>query len=425
MFNLDPVILSLAVALGIGLLIGTERERRKGEGVDRSPAGLRTFALASITGAISLIVGGVPLLAVTLGGIFALSALAHWREHDDDPGLTTEIALSAATLLGGLAITQPGLAAGIAVAVTILLSARSALHRFVRSVLSEIEVKDALIFAAATLIVLPILPNQNMGPFDSLNPHTIWIIVILVMAVGALGHIAVRLVGARYGLPVAGLASGFISGTATVAAMGARAAKTPAELWPVAAGAVLSTVGTLIQLGLVLAATNIEVLKAVALPLALGGAAAVLYGLAFSLVAFNEGAEAVEEHGQAFSPWAAIIFAAMLTAVLLISRAMNEWFGATGVVATAAFAGLASIDPAAISVAVLTSAGKMAASEAVLPILIALSVNTLTKIVLAITTGGLGFSLRVVPGLAFVVLAAWAGWWLPVSKLDFIGILPG
>ena len=224
---LDPVIVSLAVALGIGLLIGTERERRKGEGPDRAPAGLRTFALASIIGASSFIVGGVSLLAVTMAGIFALTALAYWRGREDDPGLTTEIAFNATTLLGGLAMTRPGLAAGIAVSVTFLLSARSALHRFVRSVLSEDEVRDGLLFAAATLIVFPLMPDQAMGPFSALNPHSIWIIVILVMAIGAFGHIAVRLLGARFGLPIAGLASGFISSTATIGVMGARAVEAP------------------------------------------------------------------------------------------------------------------------------------------------------------------------------------------------------
>jgi uncharacterized membrane protein YhiD involved in acid resistance len=93
MFNLDPLILSLAVALGIGLLIGTERERRKGEGPDRSPAGLRTFTLASLAGAISFIVGGTPLLAIATGGIFVMIALAYWRGRGIDPGLTTEPAL--------------------------------------------------------------------------------------------------------------------------------------------------------------------------------------------------------------------------------------------------------------------------------------------------------------------------------------------
>jgi uncharacterized membrane protein YhiD involved in acid resistance len=85
MFNLDPMILSLAVALGIGLLIGTERERRKGEGPDRAPAGLRTFILASLAGAISFIVGGTPLLAIATGGIFVMIALAYWRGRASIP----------------------------------------------------------------------------------------------------------------------------------------------------------------------------------------------------------------------------------------------------------------------------------------------------------------------------------------------------
>ena len=411
MFDLDPLTLSLAVALGIGLLIGMERERRKGTGPERSAAGLRTFTLASLTGALSFIAGGAPLLAVATAGIFGLSALAYWRRVTDDPGLTTEVALVSATLLGGFAITRPGLAAAIAVAVAILLNARTALHRFARSVLTEDEIRDALIFAAATLIVLPLLPNQPMGPFGALNPHAIWIIVILVMAIGALGHIAVRLAGTHFGLPISGFASGFISGTATIAAMGVRAADTPDLLLPAAAGAVLSSIGTIIQLVMVLAVTDIEVLRAVVVPLAFAGAAADFYGIAFAFLALRQNSGRVDERGQAFSPLAAAIFAAMLTAVLLASRAMNEWLGASGVVATAAVAGLASVDPPAISVAALAGAGKITAAGAAFPILIALTTNTITKAVLTITTGGLGFALRVVPGLAVVVMAAWAGWW--------------
>ena len=412
MFNLDPLIWSLAVALGIGLLIGTERERRKGTGPERSAAGLRTFTLASLAGAVSFIVGGATLLAVATSGIFGLAALGYWRRVTEDPGLTTEIALVSATLLGGFAITRPAFAAGIAVAIAILLNARMALHRFARSVLGEDEIRDALTLAAATLIVLPILPNQQMGPFGALNPHAIWVIVILVMAIGALGHIAVRLAGADLGLPISGLASGFISGTATIGAMAARAAAAPNLLLPAAAGAVLSSIGTIIQLVVVLAATNVEVLRAVVVPLAFAGAAADFYGIAFAFLIWRQNSGAVAESGHAFSPLAAVTFAATLTAVLLASRAMNEWLGASGVVVTAALTGLASVDPAAISVAALASAGKISATDAAFPILIAFTTNTITKAVLTVTAGGFGFSLRVLPGLALVTLAAWAGWWL-------------
>jgi uncharacterized membrane protein (DUF4010 family) len=338
-----------------------------------------------------------------------LTALAYWRGHEDDPGLTTEIALSATMLLGGLAMTQPGLAAGIAVAVTILLSSRSALHHFVRSVLSEDEVRDALIFAAATLIVLPLLPNQAIGPFSALNPHSIWIIVILVMAIGAFGHIAVRLLGARFGLPVAGLASGFISSTATIGVMGARAGKAPNLLGPATAGAVLSTVATVIQLVLLLAATNMATLKALLVPLACAGVAAVAYGSVFTIQALRDSSGEVDERGQAFSFTTAFLFAAMLSGVLLASTALNEWFGAKGVVVAAAVAGFVDTHSAAISVATLVGAGKMTVINAALPILIALSTNTVTKVVICMFAGGAGFTLRVIPGLVLVILAAWGG----------------
>ena len=411
MLKLDALVWSLLTALGIGLLIGAERERHKGTGPRRSAAGLRTFALASLTGAVSVIAGGATLLAVVAAGIFGLTALAYWRGPNGDPGLTTEIALVSAALLGGLAVTRPEHAAGVAVAIAIMLNARAALHRFVRSVLSDDEIRDALIFAAATLIVLPLLPDQQIGPFAALNPRAIWTIVILVMAIGALGHIAVRLAGPRYGLPVAGLASGFVSGTATVAAMGRRTVDEPDLFWPASAGAVFSSIGTIVQLAAVLAATNIEVLYAVAIPLALSGAAAIVYGIVFSFFALRQKSGTMEERGQAFGIWTAFAFAALLSVILLASQAMNEWFGGSGVSATAAVAGLASVDPAAISAATLVNAGKFAATDAVIPILVAFSTNTITKAVLCLSVGSRGYALRVIPGLTLVALAAWIGWW--------------
>jgi uncharacterized membrane protein (DUF4010 family) len=408
MFALDPDILSLAVAVGIGLLVGTERERRKDEGPDRAPAGVRTFALASLAGAVGFMIGREILLAVATGGIFVLTALAYSRTQDDDPGLTTELALVVTALLGGLAMTRPALAAGLAVAATILLNARSALHRFVRSVLSEAEVRDALIFAAATLIVLPLLPDEQLGPFDALNPQKIWIIVILVMAISGLGHVAVRALGARFGLPVAGLASGFVSSSATIAAMGERA-KAPDQLWPAVAGAVLSTVATIVQMALLLGATNLETLRSMASPLLCAGAAAVAYGAIFAVLALRSAPSEAPERGQAFSLWTALGFASLLAATLLASRALDQWFGQQGISIAAGAAGLADTHSAAISVATLVGAGKIGAADAVVPILIALSTNTITKFVMSFA-GGSAFVLCVVPGLVLVIAAAWAGW---------------
>lgn len=177
------------------------------------------------------------------------------------------------TRLGGLAIRRPEFAAGLGVVVAVLLAARSALHRFVRSVLTDDELRDLLIFAAATLVVLPLLPDKPIGPYGALNLRTIWTIVTLVMAVSALGYVAVRLAGPRYGLPLAGLASGFVSSSATIGAMGTRAKAEPELMKPAVAGAVLSSVATVAQLAILIAATNMPTLQALWLPLVLSGVA--------------------------------------------------------------------------------------------------------------------------------------------------------
>src|SRR5215831_8042304 len=106
-----------AAALGIGLLIGAERERRKGEGPSRSPAGIRTFMIASLAGGVSWAVGGVPLLAVTFVGLAGLAAIGYVRTGEEDPGLTTETVLLLTVLLGGFVVKQPAAASVLAVTV--------------------------------------------------------------------------------------------------------------------------------------------------------------------------------------------------------------------------------------------------------------------------------------------------------------------
>jgi uncharacterized membrane protein (DUF4010 family) len=406
---IESVILNLAVALGIGLLIGAERERRKGEGPSRSPAGIRTFTVTSLAGAISFIVGGAVLLAVATAGVITLTVAAYWRGREDDPGLTTEIALILTALLGGLSMQQPALAACVAVIVAVLLTARSRLHRFVRTVLTEDELNDALIFAGATLVVLPLVPDRPMGPYGALNPHSIWILVILVMAISAAGYVAVRLLGARFGLPISGLASGFISSTATIGAMGARAAKTTNVLAAAVAGAVLSTIATIVQMELVLAATSMTTLQTLSAPLICAGLAAVIYGTIFTVRALRQNTESDAQGGRAFSLSTALVFALTLSSILVASAALREWFGETGIIVAAALAGLVDTHSAAISVASLVASGKMSAADAVFPILAGLSTNTISKMVLASTSGERSFALRVIPGLIVVALAAWAG----------------
>ena len=414
--GLDAYVLNLAVALGVGLLIGAERERRKQEGSTSTAAGIRTFAVASLAGAVSLIAGGVTLAAVATGGVVVLTALSYWRTRaDDGPGLTTEIALVLVVLLGALAVREPGLAAGAGVIVAILLAARTPLHHFVGKVLTEDEVRDALVLAGATLVVLPLLPDRGMGPYGALNPRSVWIIVVLVLAISAMGHVLVRALGARFGLPLAGLASGFISSSATIGAMAARAASAPTALAAAVAGAVLSTVATIVQMAVVIAAVSLPTLRAMVLPLLCAGLAACAYGAVFTIQALRRREKEGPVPGKAFSLTTALVFALTLSVILVASAALRERFGAAGSVAGAALAGLVDTHAAAISIASLVASGRMSASEAVLPILAGLSSNTVTKLIFAFTGGRRDFVWRVVPGLFLVAAAAWLGFLITLA----------
>lgn len=409
MLSLDHPYTALAVALGIGLLIGAERERRKGEGPSRSAAGIRTFAITALLGAVSMDIGGSTLLSLTAAGLLGLIAIAYYRSQTDDPGLTTEIALVMTLLLGGLAVGDPVKAAALGVTVAILLAARTPMHHFVLEVLTPAELKSALIFAAATLVVWPIIPDRYLGPFDAINPRSIWSIVILIMAISACGYVALRALGVRYGLPATGLASGFVSSSATIAAMGARVREDPRLLGPAVAGAVLSTVATVAQVALLVAATSPATLTALVPPLIFAGSAAVAYGLLFAFRLTDSVPVSQAKTGDAFSFKAALLLAATLAIILLATAALRSWLGEKGLVVAAGMAGFADAHATSVSVAAQVAAGKMAAQDACVPILVGFTTNSITKIALAVASGSKEFALRVVPGLILVLAAAWIG----------------
>jgi uncharacterized membrane protein (DUF4010 family) len=320
------------------------------------------------------------------------------------------VAFVLTVVLGGLALEYPTLAASSGVAVAILLAARIWMHRFVNSMLIESELRDGLILAAASFIILPVLPDTPVDPFGAVNPRSVWTLAVLVMAIGALGYVAVRAVGPRCGLPAAGLASGFISSTATIGAMGTRSKQHPALLRPATVGAILSTVATVIQMVLVLAATSVATLVELLPALAIAGSAAIAYALVFGLRGVGEeGAAPPPQSGRAFSPRTAIVFAAMLAIVLLATAIVGDRYGAAGLAVTAALAGFVDTHSPAIAVATLVATGQIAPADAVLPILLAFSTNTVSKTVFALIAGGPAFALRIVPGLVIVVAGAWLG----------------
>ncbi len=403
--------LNLAVALGIGLLIGAERERNRGEPGDQSIAGIRTFTIASLVGAISMMLN-IWLLVTSLFCVTIFAATASFIKRDKEAGLTSEVTLVFTVILGGLAMSAPALSASLAVSAAILLAAKDPIHIFVRGVVTKDEMIDFLILAAATLIVLPLVPNELIGPFDAINPHNLWLIVILVMLIGALGHLALRLLGQRIGLPLVGLVSGFVSSIATVGAMGERARQTPSLMASSVAGATLSSLSTILLLATLLAAIHLPTLRTLAPSLIFGGLTIAIYGLIVTLSSFHEGGLEVIKPSRSFSVKTALMLAGMIAVVLVASAGLKFWFGQAGLVVATGLAGLADVHAATISVASLEAAGKIGAESAAIPILVAFSINSASKVVMAMVSGGRQFSRQVALGLILQVAATWFGWWI-------------
>ena len=144
------------------------------------------------------------------------------------------------------------------------------------------------------------------------------------------------------------------------------------------------------------------------MPLLIAEVAAVFYGALFTIKSGSQESQQADSKGRAFNLVTAIIFAATVSAILLASTAVNHWLGSKGLAVATGLAGFADTHGAAISVASLVSAQQIGVSEALVPILIGLTTNTVTKAVAAISTGGARFALQVIPGLLLVILAAWA-----------------
>jgi uncharacterized membrane protein (DUF4010 family) len=292
----------------------------------------------------------------------------------------------------------------------VLLASRTQLHHFVSELISERELGDLLLFTVAVLVILPLVPDRDIGPFGGVNPRTVWRLVVLVMVAGGAGYISLRLLGPRFGLPLTGLAGGFISSTATIASMGTLARRERSLQPGAVAGAVLSSVATIVQIAIILASSSSELLRAL-WPALAGSAVAALAFAGLSLWRLR----GVETHGdatgnsRAFDLKSAVVFALGISIVTLAASALQEWLGDGVVPATAALSGFADAHAATAGMAALVSGGKIDPSLGAISVLLALTTNTTSKAVAAFLTGGRSFAAPVLLGLGAIVAAAWAG----------------
>lgn len=402
------ILKSILIALGIGLLIGAERERRKSARRVPATAGIRTFATASLLAALAMHLGGVLLLSVCVACLAVFTAIGYWRSRDDnDPGLTTEFALLATALLGGQSLDAPAFAVGIAVLLTMLLAARGPMHRFVGKVMTAGELADVLTVAGATFVILPLLPNRTMGPFDAINPYSMWLVVILVLGINATGRVVTRWLGARLGVPVLGLASGFVSSSATIGAMGAWSRRVPQAVGAASAAAVLSTVATFVQLGFVLQLTDQATFAIALLPILAAIATAACLGISLTVAAWHSLPGAVPEMDRRIGFALAFMFSATLGIMLIFASALRDIFGEPGILFAAAIGGVLDVHAASIAVASQVSAGQISSQDAALPLLVAWSSSAAAKIIFACAAGPRVFASRVMPAQLLIILGPW------------------
>jgi uncharacterized membrane protein (DUF4010 family) len=407
----DTGWINLGVALAIGFLIGIERERSKGTGPNRAVAGLRTFTLISLAGALGLWIGGVYVFIATGGIVGVLIAVGYMRTRDTDPGLTTEIAMVVTLLLGGLAVREPRLAAALAVIVAILLAFRSTAHNWVKNVLTDEEVRDGLLLAAAALVILPLTPTEAIDPWGVVQPRKLWMLAVLVMAINALGYVALRALGAKTGLAVAGLLSGFVSSTATIGAMGARTKSQPELHKGAVAGAAASSVATVLQLAIVVGLVSMPTLVMLTPSLLASGLAAVIYAGIFALRSFREmSSQEDSPKGRPFEPKTAILFVVVVGLTLLISALLTQWLGDRGLFLAAAVAGFTDAHAPAISAASLAASGRTHAEFAALAVLVGFTTNVVSKTAVAFSLGDRRYAYELTPGLILMAAAAWGAW---------------
>ena len=398
----------LVVAVLVGFLIGLDRERAAARKAHQVFAGVRTFPLIALAGAVPMLIGngvGTALLVVSFVAVASVSLISYIRASAaGDLGATTEIAALATFLLGALAgAGQLVVAAATGVGVAVLLVAKPRLEGFSRA-LTEDELSAALELAVITVIVLPLLPRRGYGPWEVFNPFEIWLVVVLVSTLSFAGFVAMRLWGERRGMTVAAVIGALVSSTAVTVAMATRARASRQLAGVAAAATALASTIMCVRVAVLVGAIHLGILPRL-LPvvgaMAVSGALAALW-----LGRRAEPAESRSSSAQITNPFsltAALTFAAMFALTLVIVRAAQEFFGARGMYAAAALAALADVDAVSIAVTRL-GAGSGNWQVPATAVTVALITNTLVKLATSLVIGTGSFRRYV--GIALGLTAA-------------------
>jgi uncharacterized membrane protein (DUF4010 family) len=419
------ILKRLAVALGIGLLIGLERgwELRELPTSQRT-AGLRTFAAIGLLGGVTAQFGGthssvlIAAFALALGVVLAAG---YWRESelDRDVSLTTSVSALVTYGLGALAGRDELLAASSsAVVLAMLLGFRPELHGLVRKI-DRAELLATFRLLLISLVMLPVLPNRNYGPWDGFNPYLTWWMVVLVAGISYVGYFATRLMGAERGILLTGLFGGLVSSTVVALSLARQAARGPAVPNLLAAGATIASAIMWPRIMLIVSAVDPVLGLRLAWPMGAATVAAIIGALMLAQLgrdeehALNAGDEKLKPSNP-LNLGAAIRFALLLTVIMVASRAASAWAGASGLFIVAGISGLVDAAPISLSVATMSTQHLVAPIVAVGAILIATVANTVLKVLIALAVGGAPMGLRFLASSVAMVVASGAGWLIAI-----------
>jgi uncharacterized membrane protein (DUF4010 family) len=400
------------VALAIGLLMGLERERNPA-----AKAGLRTFALTALLGVLAAhlatAIGAPWLIAVGLllvGGMMIAAYLRSPQQPDGDPGTTTVAALMLCYGLGVLVWHEEiQLAVMLGIAATMLLYFKPEL-RGLSQHMSRRDLLSVLQFAVLALIVLPLLPNRNYGPYGALNPHQIWWMVVLIAGVGLAGYAALRLVGQQRGAVMLGLLGGLVSSTATTLTF-SRHARASSEMMPVAVIViVLANLVVLVRLGVLAAVLAPGVLAQLA-PVLAGGLVAGGLGAAYGVRRLRpQGSLPALAMGNPTELRTALGFGLIYAVVLLAAAGLSDWLGNRGLYAVALVSGLTDVDAITLSSLRLHNLDRLSVQGVVNVITLATLANLVFKSVLTLAIGGWHMARHAMAGMGAAGLGLVAAW---------------
>jgi len=420
--------------VGLGALVGLEREFEIQRKKRPDFAGLRTFILIALFGAISgavshqflesysfLIAAFSAMAALVIAAYFIMVYL-----FKRTGGITTEVAAIITFVLGVMCAIGYRLEAVIlSIVVVMFLALKTPMHGFVKKIKTA-EIYATLKFAVVTLLILPFLPNINYTPMDIpllskiievtpylsvevakqldvFNPFKIWLMVVFISGISFVGYILIRMIGAGKGLGITGLLGGLVSSTAVTSSMSLESKKTTRIILPFVLAVVIACSTMFVRILIEILVINASLLKYAVIPMITMAAVGFVSSFIVWKMIKKQETKKLEFHSP-FTLAPALKFAVFFAFILFISKFGNIIFGAKGVYIVALVSGLADVDAITLSMATIAGAGDISGLVATIAITIAAIVNTIVKGSIAYIFGGMHFKKKTMLILGAIVL---------------------